>query len=138
MKQKNYKARQMARDINEIIIHCSDSDVKAHDNVKTIRKWHKARGFSDIGYHFVVTKEGIKAGRPVAIQGAHCKGHNNNTIGICVTGRDWFTIKQMNNLTQLVDLLKMIYPIEKVSPHYKYNTEKSCPNFQHELFGSYQ
>ena len=127
------------REIDEIIIHCSDSDVASHDNIETIGEWHKQRGFSQVGYHFYINKKGdIELGRSVGIAGAHCKGHNANSIGICVGGRSWFNTKQGSTLSLLVKILRHSFPnIDKVSPHYKYNPEKTCPNFKHELFGDY-
>ena len=97
--------------INLIVLHCSDSDHPHHDNVETIRKWHTERGFTgpdgvegtedDIGYHFVITKDGtVHAGRPVEAVGAHVHGHNANSIGICLTGktRSQFTPAQFRSL----------------------------------------
>lgn len=127
----------MHRIITKIIIHCSDSDVSGHDSAKVIKDWHLKRGFSDIGYHFVITKKGIEKGRPINIAGAHCKGENEDSIGICVTGRSGFSTKQMKMLSDLVHILKMIYPIVEVEPHNHYNSNKTCPNFKHELFGDY-
>lgn len=126
------------RTIDEIIVHCSDSDLVAHDSAAVIEEWHKQRGFSSIGYHYVITKKGIEFGRPVDIKGAHCKGHNEKSIGICVTGRDWFTTKQSDNLKLLVGILKHAFPtINKVTPHNRYDKTKTCPKFKHELFGDY-
>jgi N-acetyl-anhydromuramyl-L-alanine amidase AmpD len=128
----------LKRNVTEIIIHCSDSDNAAHDNVKTLDEWHRARGFSSVGYHFIITKKGVEQGRPVDVVGAHCKDHNDDTIGICVTGRNAFTVKQMDMLSNLVAILKMVYPtIKSVKPHKFYNSNKTCPNFKHELFGDY-
>ena len=75
------------RRIDEIIIHCSDSPEGRNDKAEDIRKWHKARGFNDIGYHFVIDLDGtIEPGRPIEQAGAHCTGHNRNSIGICYIG----------------------------------------------------
>jgi len=127
------------RFVDTIIVHCSDSDVPEHDNVATIDEWHKKRGFSSIGYHFVITKKAIEQGRPIDIVGAHCKGFNEGSIGICVTGRHGFSTKQMDMLSTLVRVLKMCYPtIEYVKPHHFFNPDKTCPNFKHELFGDYK
>lgn len=121
------------RSLKRIIIHCSDSDVASHDNVETIRQWHKERGFSDIGYHFVITKKQVEQGRPLDIVGAHTKGFNEDAVGICVTGRNGFSTKQLKMLDDLVKILKMCFPsIEEVRPHRYYNKEKTCPNFKWE------
>ena len=75
------------RPLDTIIIHCSATpegrDVSADD----IRSWHKARGWSDIGYHFVVNIDGfLQMGRPIEQIGAHAKGYNRKSIGICYIG----------------------------------------------------
>ena len=72
------------REINKIILHCSatpeDRDVKA----ETIKKWHTDKGWSDVGYHYIIELDGrLKTGRPIERIGAHCKGHNNDSLGVC-------------------------------------------------------
>ena len=75
------------RPLNRIIIHCSDTtasqDIKASD----IRQWHIERGWSDIGYHFVIRRDGlIDLGRDISTKGAHAKGHNHDSIVVCLVG----------------------------------------------------
>lgn len=137
--------------ITNIIIHCSDS---SFGDVNIIRKWHKERGWRDIGYHFVIlnghiTKKfelvvldgSIETGRfmdednylePSEI-GAHALGYNQNSIGICLIGEDAFTIAQMNSLQNLVRELSKKYSIStnNVIGHYETMTAhgKTCPNF---------
>jgi len=76
------------RSINEIIVHCSATREGQHIPVETIKKWHvEGRGWTDIGYHFYVELDGtIKKGRDIDRSGAHTKGHNRNSIGICYCG----------------------------------------------------
>ena len=75
------------REINKIIVHCSATREGENYEVAEIRKWHLARGFSDIGYHFYIDLYGeIHKGRDISKIGAHCKGHNRNSIGICYCG----------------------------------------------------
>jgi N-acetylmuramoyl-L-alanine amidase len=76
------------RSINEIIVHCSATREGQHIPVETIKKWHtEGRGWTDIGYHFYIELDGtIKKGRDIDKTGAHCKGHNRNSIGICYCG----------------------------------------------------
>lgn len=75
------------RRIDKIILHCSDSPEGRNDKAEDIRKWHKKRGFSDIGYHYVIDLDGtVEKGRPIEQAGAHCTGHNRNSIGICYIG----------------------------------------------------
>lgn len=125
------------RKINKIILHCSDSDNPAHDNVDTIREWHLQRGWNDIGYHYVITWDGeYYVGRPLHQVGAHCKGHNYDSIGICLTGKWRFSTNQM--LTLHVLLLKLCnqnyVDYDKVYLHNQFNKNKTCPNFELEDF----
>ena len=69
-----------------IIIHCSYTKSDQDISADTIREWHFARGWSDIGYHWVIRRDGtIEAGRPENRTGAHTQGHNNS-IGVCLVG----------------------------------------------------
>lgn len=72
------------REVQKHIIHCSDS---TFGDVAEIRRWHIARGFNDVGYHFVIRRDGeVEMGRTLETIGAHCKGHNTNSIGTCLVG----------------------------------------------------
>jgi len=73
--------------INKLIVHCSATREGQDITVDTIRDWHLKRGWSDIGYHYVVKLDGtIETGRSVELMGAHVKGHNKDSIGICYIG----------------------------------------------------
>ena len=75
------------RPIDTIIVHASATRPSMDIGAGTIRKWHKARGWSDIGYHWVIRRDGIvEPGRPLARPGAHTRGHNRTSIGICLIG----------------------------------------------------
>lgn len=76
------------RKIDEIILHCSATPEGREHDVEDIRRWHvDGRGWSDVGYHYIILLDGtVQAGRPVNIQGAHCKGQNKTTVGICYIG----------------------------------------------------
>jgi N-acetylmuramoyl-L-alanine amidase len=137
------------RKINNIIIHCSDS---SFGTAKTINDWHKERGFGakgidgkvyNIGYHYVINNgyiykdmylqdwDGVvEKGRPDSLAGAHCKGQNSKSIGICLIGVDKFTDKQFESLTRLIKELMLEYDLddEQINGHYEYS-DKSCPNF---------
>lgn len=127
------------RVINEIIIHCSDTPEGRYTSVDEIRSWHLARGFSDIGYHYIIYLDGtVHKGRTIDKTGAHCKGKNRNSIGICYIGgrtkdnksiKDTRAPEQIESLKSLVNSLKtVLQTINKVSGHYKYSV-KTCPNF---------
>lgn len=126
------------RKLNKIIVHCSASDIAGHDNIDTIREWHKARGFKDVGYHFFIRKDGlIEKGRDVKIAGAHCKGHNHDSIGICLSGNEEFTLDQYISLGVLLQVLQFEYGKLKVYPHNHFNHLKTCPNFDSKLFDNF-
>lgn len=75
-------------DVETIVVHHSASP-RATTTTTMIRGWHAERDFEDIGYHFVIEGNGdIVHGRPLQFDGAHCKGHNANTIGICLVGNN--------------------------------------------------
>ena len=126
------------RKINEVIIHCSATpegkDFKAAD----IEKWHRERGFSRIGYHYIVDLDGrVEFGRPIDEQGAHCKNHNANSIGICYIGglakdgktpKDTRTTEQRATLIWLVRTIKGLFPAVTVHSHSDF-AAKACPCF---------
>ena len=107
-----------------ITIHCSATLNDHSVTTDSIRQWHLERGFYDIGYHFVITTDGvIHEGRPITKQGAHVYGHNKDNIGICVVGgidRNGnpvtnFNEYQLGNLNILVQRLMWKYEIDKES-----------------------
>lgn len=126
------------RTITEIIVHSTATPSGMKATSKDIDKWHRLRGYDGIGYHYVVLHDGtIQAGRAVATIGAHCKGHNEQTIGIAYVGglnsskqsADTRTQAQKTSLTALIKALISQYPtIRKISGHRDYcNT--ACPSF---------
>ena len=122
------------RKIKEIIIHCSDA---RRSNAATIDKWHKARGWKEIGYHLVILKDGeFQAGRDLNKIGAHTYKHNRYTIGICLEGRGFqdFTFVQMRALKAIVSHYCSQYGVKKITNHWHYNKEKTCPNFDFNKF----
>lgn len=77
----------LRRKISEIIIHCADTPEGRDDSIEDIRRWHKARNFKDVGYHYVIRLDGtLEKGRMIEDVGAHCTGHNAESIGICYIG----------------------------------------------------
>ena len=75
------------RKINKIIIHCAATNPTMDINAATINEWHLEKGWSGIGYHFFIKRDGqIELGRPLETSGAHTKGNNRNSIGICYNG----------------------------------------------------
>ena len=104
--------KRSKRRITEIIVHCSATPEGKDYTVLDIRKWHKQQGWSDIGYHYVVYRNGhIEAGRDVDIIGAHCEGHNAHSIGVCYIGgvaRDGKTQKDTRTLAQKAALISVL------------------------------
>lgn len=75
------------RKIDTIIVHCAAVRPDSGVTIDDIKKWHLQRQFRDIGYHFVIDEKGrVWKGRPLEEMGAHCKGHNQHSIGICYIG----------------------------------------------------
>lgn len=113
-----------------LVVHCSDSPQGRGDNAETIHRWHKARGWSGIGYHYVITEDGaIDNGRPEYWHGAHVRGHNAHSIGICLIGIDRFTPDQMDALRGLLIRLHGKYPEAVIVGHRDLTPSKTCPNF---------
>jgi N-acetylmuramoyl-L-alanine amidase len=127
------------RRIKTIVLHCSDSDVEAHDNIEVIRQWHLARGFADVGYHYFITRKGlVMSGRPEHQVGAHVEMHNAYTLGICFSGRTFknFDSPQFEAGRRLVEKLLKKYHLtwNDVKLHREFNKGKSCPNFTLDQF----
>lgn len=126
------------RQIQRIIIHCSATPEGRDVSVATIRKWHLAQGYNDIGYHYVVELDGkIKPGRKEDVVGAHTKGYNSTSIGVCYVGglaldcktpKDTRTEPQKAALVQLVGELRQRYPQATVHGHKEF-AAKACPCF---------
>lgn len=127
-----------SRYINEIIVHCSATPEDKDFTVTDIKKWHLARGFSDIGYHYIIYRDGsINKGRDESKIGAHCTGHNSNSIGVCYIGgvakdgktpKDTRTGTQKESMLKLLKELKARYPKATIHGHREY-ANKACPSF---------
>lgn len=139
------------RTIDRIIIHCSDS---TFGDVSLIDGWHKQRGWKGVGYHFVILngypnsesvrtgrpqfwRDGeVQSGRPLEETGAHVKGGNTGSIGICLIGKDQFTAAQFASLARLINDLTGQMGELAVSGHYEVQSPgdppKICPNMDME------
>lgn len=125
------------RKITEIIIHCSATKEGKDYTVSDIDRWHRAKGWKGIGYHFVIYRDGsIHVGRTKEQVGAHCTGHNSNSIGICYIGGldiqgnplDTRTEEQKVSLLALLKDLRTLYPGIPILGHRNYSN-KACPCF---------
>ena len=145
----------MAR-LSNIVLHCSDSEF---GSAAMIRKWHLLRGWSDVGYHrvikngwpthgmFVQSEDGaIECGRDLdgdnyivgSEVGAHTLGYNTTSIGICLIGKELFTVAQIASAMSLINDLRDRYGIHIRNIYGHYETEKAggktCPNIDMDHF----
>lgn len=134
------------RSIDTIIIHCTATrpnwweGKSAQQKTAEVRRWHvEDRGWSDIGYHYLIDRDGtVTEGRPLERTGAHAKGHNTGSVGISLFGghggnvsdqfEDNFTEDQDRALRELIRKLKAEHPIIKVMGHNEV-ANKACPTF---------
>ena len=126
------------RDINKIILHCSATRDGQDISTETIRGWHvNERGWSDIGYHFVVLLDGtVDKARPVERQGAHVRGKNKGSIGVCYIGgcdadmnpKDTRNEAQKKSLEELISYLMESYDDATLHGHNEFSS-KACPSF---------
>lgn len=139
------RLKKSRRTIREIIIHCTATQEGKEYTVEQIRADHKRQGWSDIGYHYVIYRDGsIHNGRDVDVIGAHCVGHNANSIGICYVGglenksgvpyaklkaKDTRTLRQKAALLNLLMDLRKQYPQAKIYGHHDFEPRKECPCF---------
>lgn len=144
-----FRLKKSKRRIDKILIHCSATPEGEDLTVEQIRKDHKAQGWSDIGYHYLIYRDGsIHEGRDVDLQGAHCgdNGGNIGSIGICYIGgiekrrkgvayknlkpKDTRTDAQKVSLLNLLLTLKKLYPNATIYGHRDFDKHgKSCPSF---------
>ena len=127
------------RIIDRIIVHCTATPEGRFESVESIRLMHKANGWADIGYHYVVYLDGsIHAGRSVDLVGAHCTGYNAHSIGVVYVGgvdkrlkeKDTRTDKQKAALIKLLKDLRKLYPKAKICGHRDLDKHgKACPSF---------
>lgn len=130
------------RPITHIVVHCAATPPSADIGAKEIRQWHLAKKWTDIGYHFVIRRNGtLEAGRPLETPGAHVEGHNANTIGICMVGgvdkggpegkpQNNFTDAQWATLKPLVAKLSAQFPAALIWGHRDFpGVTKACPSF---------
>ena len=121
-----------SRKVNKTFIHCSASDNPDHDDVDVIRQWHLDKGWSDIGYHFFIRKDGtIECGRDLEKTPAAQKGYNTGSIAICVHGLliNLFTKEQFEALRKLCKCINLCYTDMTFHGHNEVNPNKTCPVF---------
>ena len=126
-------------DVKYLIVHCSYTPESMDIGKSDIDRWHREKGWMMIGYHKVIKRDGtVEDGRPLSKSGAHVRGMNRTSIGICLIGgmnrsKDGpdlnYTDEQMKSLRSLLDDLSKDYPTAKVRGHTDFDKGKTCPNF---------
>lgn len=140
------------RPINLLVVHCAASTPDKDLGVEDIRRMHKAQGWSDVGYHFVIRRNGrIEKGRDESVVGAHVSGYNANSIGVCLVGganakgrgENNFTVAQFESLELVLKDLRKRYPNTRICGHRDLSPDKNkdgqitsnewikeCPSFE--------
>lgn len=112
--------------VKYLVVHASATKASAKVDASVIRRWHRERGFLDIGYHCVILRDGrVEAGRKLDVPGAHVTGHNKHSLGICLVGgldangkpEDNYTLDQKAALAQLLLGLLPQFPNAQVLGH---------------------
>lgn len=130
--------KKSSRVINMIICHCTATPEGKDYTVDQIRNAHKANGWSDIGYHYVIYRDGtIHNGRDVNKIGAHTANYNAHSIGVSYVGgvdaknkpKDTRTQAQKASFIKLLNQLRKLYPNAKIYGHRNFTNLKACPSF---------
>jgi Negative regulator of beta-lactamase expression len=129
------------RPIRSIIVHCSATPPDMDIGVETIDGWHRDRGWASIGYHYVIRRNGrVETGRNIEHPGAHARGANQDSVGVCLVGgtdaddktkaEANFTLTQYRALEELVWTLRGRYGSLEVMGHRDLpGVRKACPCF---------
>ena len=128
------------RKISLIIVHCSANKEGSTLRMADIDRYHRSLGWKGCGYHYVIPTDGtIEVGRPEEVKGAHCKNHNNHSIGVCYVGglaadgktpKDTRTEEQKRALRMLLEDLHKRYPKALIVGHCDLDPKKPCcPGF---------
>ena len=128
-----------------VVLHCAATPdyIEGDEHfdrfgVKDVFNWHRQRGFSDVGYHFVIRRTGvIELGRPLEYMGAHAKGNNHDSIGVCYIGEKEPTKDQLKSLLNVYRVARQKYGIEFSDwfGHGELDHKKPyCPGFSMTLF----
>ena len=128
------------RTITLIIVHCSANRSGSALRMVDLDRYHRSLGWKGCGYHYVIPTDGtIEPGRPEEIVGAHCRGHNAHSIGVCYIGgltadgkrpQDTRTEAQKMALRRLLTDLHIRYPTALIVGHSDLDPQKPhCPGF---------
>ena len=125
------------RKVTKIVVHCAYTPEGKEFDIYDIERWHKERNFRTVGYHYVILLDGtIQRGRELDETGAHVRGHNEETIGICYIGgyandanktpKDTRTSAQCESITTLLKYLKLVYKDAEIVGH-RDLANRDCP-----------
>jgi len=134
-----------------LVIHCSATPPKMDIGTEEIHQWHIRRGIKSprgslTGYHGVIRRDGtLEYGREMMEIGAHCRGINQSSVGVCLVGgiesgssppapEDNFTLQQMHTLVDVIRFCRIVWPDIKIIGHTEYNNRKACPCFDVQEF----
>jgi len=132
-------------DVRYIVVHCSATYPGQPCDAEIIDGWHQQRGWNMIGYHYVVMPNGeIESGRPLFCQGAHVKGYNHCSVGVCYVGgldaagqtADTRTIQQKYSLQKLLADLVRKFPNARIVGHRDLDKGKACPCFDATVYNA--
>ena len=124
--------------VKYIVVHCSATPEHMDIGADDIRRWHREKGWLDIGYHFVIRRDGeLEHGREIDTIGAHVQGHNKESVGVCLVGGTDNELRPEENFTDdqyatLVELLRDLveeFPNAKIVGHRELDDGKACPSF---------
>lgn len=131
-------------DVKYIVVHCAYTPAKMDIGASDIDRWHREKGWLMIGYHGVIRRNGsFETGRPLNKVGAHVRGINSQSVGICLAGGMTddkknpefnYTDEQMETLRDKLDEWLKLFPNARVAGHYEFDKKKTCPNFDAELW----
>jgi N-acetylmuramoyl-L-alanine amidase len=136
---------QPAGVVDTIWVHCSATRTEwmaGHSlaaKVHEIRRWHLDLGWRDIGYHWIIDRDGkVAPGRPETQEGSHVRGYNRKSLGICLIGghgsaatdafEENFRPAQKQALIELIEDIKRRTPIKAIRGHNEV-AAKACPGF---------
>lgn len=132
--------------VEEVVVHCSATGAswyagkRSSEKVAEIRRWHvQDRGWRDIGYHWVIDRDGtVLPGRAETVIGAGVEGHNRGVIHVCLIGgggsaaadafERHFTPHQAAALRKVLASIRLRTPIKRISGHNEF-AAKACPGF---------
>ncbi|MGW8706069.1 N-acetylmuramoyl-L-alanine amidase [Brevundimonas sp. NPDC055814] len=122
------------KSVRYLVVHCAATPPARDIGVKEIRAMHLQRGFRDVGYHYVIRRDGrIDKGRPDNVAGAHVSGFNSISLGVCLVGgvdakgkpEDNFTPAQYAALAQLLRQLTSSHPAAQILGHRDLSPDKN-------------